>query len=57
MSDSDLIFFTNAQGTTLLDRFKATFKDTRLFDVLVGYFRASCFYQLHGTIKGFSNGS
>lgn len=50
MSNSDLTFFTNEKGSTLLDRFKATLKDTRLFDVLVGYFRASGFYQLHESI-------
>jgi len=38
---TDLTFFTNEA-----DRFKATLKDTKLFDVLVGYFRASGFYQL-----------
>ncbi len=51
MSKSDLTFFTNEPGSTLLDRFKTTLKDTRLFDVLVGYFRASGFYQLHKSIK------
>ncbi len=50
MSQSDLTFFTNEPGSTLLDRFKATLKDTQLFDVLVGYFRASGFYQLHESI-------
>ena len=43
---TDLTFFTNEADQTLLDRFKATLKDTQLFDVLVGYFRASGFYQL-----------
>lgn len=51
MSHSDLTFFTNEPGATLLDRFKSTLKDTRLFDVLVGYFRASGFYQLHKSIE------
>ena len=50
MSKSDLTFFTNEKGSTLLDRFRATLSDTRLFDVLVGYFRASGFYQLHESI-------
>lgn len=50
MSHSDLTFFTNEPGATLLDRFKTTLKDTHLFDVLVGYFRASGFYQLHKSI-------
>lgn len=48
---SDLTFFTNEQGSTLLDRFKVSLKDTRLFDVLVGYFRSSGFYQLYESIE------
>ncbi|ANA40323.1 helicase [Geobacter anodireducens] len=48
---TDLTFFTNDQHQTLLDRFKATLADTRLFDVLVGYFRSSGFYQLHDSIE------
>ena len=50
MSDSDLTFFTNESGHTLLDRFKSTLKDTQLFDVLVGYFRASGFHQLSDSL-------
>jgi hypothetical protein len=48
---SDLTFFTNDKNQTLLDRFKATLADTRLFDVLVGYFRSSGFYQLYDSIE------
>ncbi len=51
MSNTDLTFFTNEPGNTLLDRFRSTLKDTRLFDVLVGYFRASGFYQLYESIE------
>lgn len=51
MQKTDLTFFTNDQNQTLLDRFKATLADTRLFDVLVGYFRSSGFYLLHDTIE------
>lgn len=47
---SDLTFFTNEEGSTLLNRFNSTLKDTQLFDVLVGYFRASGFYQLHESL-------
>jgi len=36
---TDLTFFTNEEGKTLLDRFKAILKHVRFFDVLVGYFR------------------
>ena len=50
-NQTDLTFFTNEAGQTLLDRFKATLKDTRLFDVLVGYFRASGFYQLSDSFE------
>lgn len=48
--NTDLTFFTNDQDHTLLDRFKATLADTKLFDVLVGYFRSSGFYQLYDSI-------
>ncbi|WP_300461259.1 helicase-related protein [Desulfobacula sp.] len=51
MNSSDLTFFTNDNGQTLLDRFKATLDDTQLFDVLVGYFRSSGFYQLYESIE------
>ncbi|MCK5322812.1 MAG: DEAD/DEAH box helicase family protein, partial [Desulfobulbaceae bacterium] len=50
-NNSDLTFFTNKDGQSLLDRFKATLKDTQLFDVLVGYFRSSGFYQLYESIE------
>ncbi len=43
---TDLTFFTNEPGATLLDRFKMTLKDTRFFDVLVGYFRTGGFFPL-----------
>jgi superfamily II DNA or RNA helicase/HKD family nuclease len=48
---TDLTFFTNEEGHSLLSRFKATLKDTQLFDVLVGYFRASGFYQLYDALE------
>jgi len=48
---TDLTFFTNDHNQTLLDRFKATLADTRLFDVLVGYFRSSGFYQLYDSLE------
>ena len=48
---SDLTFFTNEAGQSLLSRFKATLKDTQLFDVLVGYFRTSGFYQLYESLE------
>ncbi len=48
---TDLTFFTNEEGSSLLSRFKSTLKDTQLFDVLVGYFRASGFYQLYDSLE------
>jgi hypothetical protein len=48
---TDLTFFTNEKGDSLLNRFKATLKDTQLFDLLVGYFRASGFYQLYESFE------
>lgn len=51
MDQTDLTFFTNEEGHSLLSRFKSTLKDTQLFDVLVGYFRASGFYQLYDALE------
>ena len=51
LQDTDTKFFTNNEGFSLLDRFKSTLKDTQLFDVLVGYFRASGFYQLYDALE------
>ncbi len=48
---TDLTFFTNEEGKTLLDRFKAILKHVRFFDVLVGYFRISGFYQLYDSLE------
>lgn len=48
---TDLTFFTNEPGQSLLERFKTTLKDTQYFDVLVGYFRSSGFYQLSEAIE------
>jgi len=48
---TDNTFFTNEPGSTLLDRFVKTLNDTQYFDVLVGYFRSSGFYQLYQAIE------
>lgn len=48
---TDTTFFTNEPGSTLLDRFLRTLKDTKYFDVLVGYFRSSGFYQMYEAIE------
>jgi len=49
--NSDLTFITNEPNKTLLDRFKVLIKDTKLFDILVGYFRASGFYSLYKSLE------
>ena len=49
--NTDLTFFTNTPGQTLLSRFKSTLKGTKFFDVLVGYFRSSGFYQLYEALE------
>ena len=51
LQNTDLTFFANEPGQTLLDRFRITLADTQLFDVLVGYFRSSGFYQLYESIE------
>lgn len=51
IDQTDLTFFTNEEGHTLLSRFKSTLKDTQLFDVIVGYFRASGFYELYDALE------
>ena len=51
IDQTDLTFFTNEEGHTLLSRFISTLKDTQLFDVIVGYFRASGFYQLYDALE------
>ena len=48
---TDLTFFTNEPGSTLLDRFKRTLKDVRYFDILVGYFRSSGFFRLYQSFE------
>ena len=44
-------FFTNEEGSTLLDRFNATLKDVQYFDVIVGYFRTSGFYLMQENLQ------
>jgi len=51
MAKSDLTFFTNEPGSTLLDRFIHTLRDTEYFDVLVAYFRTSGFYRLYEALE------
>ena len=49
---TDLTFFTNEPGATLLDRFRATLRYAHLLDVIVGYFRVSGFHQLYEAFEG-----
>ncbi|MDI6782760.1 MAG: helicase-related protein, partial [bacterium] len=48
---TDLTFITNEPGRNLLDRFKVLIKDTRFFDVLVGYFYTSGFYAIYQSLE------
>lgn len=49
---SDLTFITNEEGEhNLLERFKILIGDTKFFDVLVGYFRTSGFFQLYESLE------
>jgi hypothetical protein len=48
---NDLTFFTNEPYATLLDRFRKTLKDSRFFDIFVGYFRTSGFFRLYKSFK------
>lgn len=49
---NDLTFFTNEEGKTLSDRFKKIISNnTKFFDVLVGYFRASGFYEIYEALE------
>ena len=48
---TDLTFFTNEPGAALVDRFKSTLRAVQFFDVLVGYFRTSGFYQLADSLE------
>jgi HKD family nuclease len=49
--NSDTTFITNEEKKTLQDRFRVLIKDTRFFDVLVGYFFTSGFYALHNALN------
>jgi len=50
--NTDLTFFTNEPERTLVDRFKSFLKDVKYFDILVGYFRSSGFFQLYNSFDG-----
>lgn len=48
---NDLTFITNEDGKNLKDRFSKLVKDTRFFDVLVGYFYTSGFYAIYPELE------
>ncbi len=48
---SDITFITNEPGATLKDRFNVLIKDTKCFDVLVGYFYTSGFYSIYKSLE------
>ncbi|HEX2897056.1 MAG TPA: helicase, partial [candidate division Zixibacteria bacterium] len=48
---TDLTFITNEPNRKLLNRFQSLIKDTRFFDVLVGYFFTSGFYTIYKSLE------
>ncbi len=49
--NSDLTFITNEENKNLSERFRVLIKDTRLFDVLVGYFYTSGFHAIYKSLE------
>ncbi|MDN3512962.1 MAG: phospholipase D-like domain-containing protein [Candidatus Brocadia sp.] len=49
--NSDLTFITNEEDENLSERFKVLIEDTRLFDVLVGYFYTSGFHAIYKSLE------
>jgi len=47
----DLTFITNEKNQTLANRFRTLIKDTQFFDVLVGYFYTSGFYEIYKSLE------
>lgn len=50
ITGTDTTFITNEGEKSLRDRFRVLIKDTRFFDVLVGYFYTSGFYALYKSL-------
>jgi len=48
---TDLTFITNEKNKNLLERFRVLIKDTKFFDVLVGYFYTSGFHALYKSLE------
>jgi superfamily II DNA or RNA helicase len=51
MPHTDTTFITNEGEKNLKERFRVLIKDTRFFDVLVGYFYTSGFYALYKSLE------
>lgn len=49
--NTDLTFITNEKDKNLSERFKVLIKDTKFFDVLVGYFYTSGFYAIYKSLE------
>jgi len=49
--NTDTTFITNEGEKNLRERFRVLIKDTRFFDVLVGYFYTSGFYSLYKSLE------
>ena len=49
--NTDTTFITNETENTLRDRFRVLIKDTRLFDVLVGFFFTSGFHAIYQSLE------
>ena len=52
---TDLTFITNEPGTNLKERFNVLIKDSRFFDILVGYFYSSGFYAIYPALETTEN--
>jgi len=51
ITGTDTTFITNQGEKNLRDRFRVLIKDTRFFDVLVGYFYTSGFNALYKSLE------
>jgi superfamily II DNA/RNA helicase/HKD family nuclease len=51
ITGTDTTFITNEEEKNLRDRFRVLIKDTRFFDVLVGYFYTSGFHALYKSLE------
>jgi superfamily II DNA or RNA helicase len=55
MNNFDLTFITNQKNQTLSDRFNVLIKNTRYFDVLVGFFYTSGFHKIYQSLENTEN--